>query len=186
MKQSRPDRQTIPWEESKRRLSVIAIAVSAAITLASASAFAQAPAPAAAPPAPPPGYGAPITLDQAKTATAAAEAEMKKNGWNMVIAVVGPSGNTVYLQKADLAANGSIDVAQDKARTSALFRAPSKVFQDRLAGGDSYLLRLPGATPIAGGIPIVVGGKVIGAIGISGGSALQDHQVAQAGVAAVK
>lgn len=165
-----------------RRLSVIVIAVSAAITLASVNVFAQAQAPAA----PPPGYGAPITLDQAKAAAAAAEAEMKKNGWNMVIAVVGPSGKTIYLQKADLAAAGSIDVAQDKARTSALFRAPSKVFMDRLAGGDTYLLRLTGATPIAGGIPIVVGGKVIGAIGVSGASALQDHQVAQAGVAAIK
>jgi len=89
-------------------------------------------------------------------------------------------------QKADLAANGSIQVAQDKARSSALFRSPSKVFMDRLANGETYLLRLSGATPIAGAMPIVVGGKVIGAIGISGASALQDHQVAQAGASAVK
>jgi uncharacterized protein GlcG (DUF336 family) len=135
-------------------------------------------------PATPPGYGAPITLDQAKAAVA--DAEAKKNGLNIVIAVVGSTGNLIYLQKADLAANGSIQVAQDKTRTSALFRAPSKVFQDRLAGGDTYLLALTGAMPIAGGLPIVVGGKVIGAIGISGGSALQDHQVAQAGMGAVQ
>jgi uncharacterized protein GlcG (DUF336 family) len=140
----------------------------------------------AAPPSPPPGYGAPITLDQAKAAVAAAEAEMKTNGWNMVITIVGPMGETIYLQKADLAANASIAIAQDKARTSALFRVPSKSYQDRLAGGETYVLRLTGATPVAGGMPIIVGGKVIGAIGISGGSALQDHQVATAGAAAVR
>ena len=137
----------------------------------------------AAPPSLPPGYGAPITLDQAKAAVAAAETEMKTNGWNMVITIVGPMGETIYLQKADLAANASITIAQDKARTSALFRVPSKSYQDRLAG---YVLGITGATPVAGGMPIIVGGKVIGAIGISGGSALQDHQVATAGAAAVR
>ena len=140
----------------------------------------------AAPSSPPPGYGAPITLDQAKAAVAAAETEMKTNGWNMVITIVGPMGETIYLQKADLAANASITIAQDKARTSALFRVPSKSYQDRLAGGETYVLGITGATPVAGGMPIIVGGKVIGAIGISGGSALQDHQVATAGAAAVR
>ena len=111
---------------------------------------------------------------------------MKKNGWNMVIAVVGPTGETVYLQKADLVPVASIVIAQEKAKTSAIFRAPSKAFQDRLANGETYLLRLTGAMPIAGGVPIIVGGKVIGAIGTSGASALQDHQVAAAGAAAVK
>ena len=139
----------------------------------------------AAPPSLPPGYGAPITLDQAKAAVAAAETEMKTNGWNMVITIVGPMGETIYLQKADLAANASITIAQDKARTSALFRVPSKSYQDRLAGA-RYVLGITGATPVAGGMPIIVGGKVIGAIGISGGSALQDHQVATAGAAAVR
>jgi uncharacterized protein GlcG (DUF336 family) len=145
-----------------------------------------APAAPAAPAGPPPGYGAPITLDQAKSAVAAAEAEMKKNNWNMVIAIVGPMGETIYLQKADLAANASITIAQDKARTSALFRTPSKAYQDRLAGGETYVLGLTGVTPVAGGMPIIMGGKVIGAIGISGGTALQDHQVATAGAGAVR
>jgi uncharacterized protein GlcG (DUF336 family) len=135
---------------------------------------------------PPPGYGAPITLEQAKAAVAAAQAEATKNGWNMVITVVGPYGNLIYLQKADLAANASIDIAQDKARTAALFRAPSKVFMDRLAKGETYVASLRGATPVAGGVPIVVGGKVIGAIGVSGASAEQDHATASAGAAAVK
>jgi glc operon protein GlcG len=140
----------------------------------------------AAPPPPPPAYGAPISLEQAKAAVAAAEAEAKSNGWNMVFAVVGPTGNLIYLQKADLAPNASIEIAQDKARTSALFRAPSKVFMDRLASGETYVMTLRGATPVAGGMPIVVGGKLIGAIGVSGATALQDHQVAQAAAAAVK
>jgi uncharacterized protein GlcG (DUF336 family) len=167
-----------------RKAILTSLAIGAALLLAG-QARAQSAPPAAAPP-PPPGYGAAISLEQAKAAVAAAEAEMKNNGWNMVIAVVGPTGETIYLQKADLAANGSIAIAQEKARTSALFRAPSKAFQDRLAGGETYLLRLTGALPIAGGIPIVVGGKVIGAIGTSGASSLQDHQVAAAGAAAVK
>jgi uncharacterized protein GlcG (DUF336 family) len=165
-----------------RMLWLTSLAVCAA-SLFCVCASAQQPA---APAAPPPGYGAPVTLEQAKSAAAAAEAEMKANHWNMVIAIVGPMGETIYLQKADLAANASIAIAQDKARTSALFRVPSKSYQDRLAGGDTYVLRLSGVTPVAGGMPIMVGGKIIGAIGISGGSAAQDHQVATAGATAVK
>jgi uncharacterized protein GlcG (DUF336 family) len=174
------------------RFSLIAVSACAVLLLGSAV-YAQqqpaapaAPAAPASPPPPPPAYGAPITLEQAKAAVAAAETEMRTNGWNMVIAVVGPSGNLVYLQKADLAANASVDIAQDKARTSALFRVPSKSYMDRLANGETYVLRLTGVTPVAGGMPIVVGGKLIGAIGLSGGSAAQDHQVAQAGASAVK
>lgn len=166
------------------RFSMITVLACAALLLGTAVYAQQQPAAPASPP--PPAYGAPITLEQAKAAAAAAETEMTKNGWNMVIAVVGPSGNLVYLQKADLAAVASIDIAQDKARTSALFRVPSKSYMDRLANGETYILRITGATPVAGGMPIVVGGKLIGAIGLSGGSALQDHQVAQAGASAVK
>ena len=157
-----------------------------ATVLFAAPVSAQQQAAPAAPPAPPPAYGAPISLEDAKKAAAAAEAEMRKNNWNLVIAVVGPSGDLVYLQKADLAAVASVTVAHEKAKTSATFRAPSKVFMDRLANGETYLLRLPGVTPVAGGLPIVMGGKVVGAIGISGASSLQDHQVAQAGVDALK
>ena len=164
-----------------------------ATVLFAAPVYAQQQAAPAAPPAPPPGYGAPISLDDApislddaKKAAAGAEAEMKKNNWNLVIAVVGPSGDLVYLQKADLAAVASVTVAHEKAKTSATFRAPSKVFMDRLANGETYLLRLPGATPVAGGLPIIMGGKVVGAIGVSGASSLQDHQAAQAGIDALK
>jgi len=161
------------------------IGLACAAVLFAAPALAQQ-TPPAAPPSPPPGYGAPIPLDDAKKAVAGAEAEMKKNNFNMVIAVVGPSGDLVYLQKADLAAVASVTIAQDKAKSAAIFRTPTKAYMDRLANGETYILRLTGATPVAGGVPIVVGGKVVGAIGISGGSALQDHQVAQAGVDALK
>src|SRR5262245_59525016 len=173
-------------ERNMHRFSVTTVSVCAALLLGSAVYAQQQPAAPASPPPPPPAYGAPITLDQAKAAAAAAEAEMRTNGWNMVIAVVGPSGNLIYLQKADLAAYASVDIAQDKARTSALFRVPTKAYMDRLANGETFILRLTGATPVAGGIPIVVGGKLIGAIGLSGGTSAQDHQVAQAGASAVK
>src|SRR4029077_5022080 len=173
-------------ERNMHRFSVITVSACVALLLGSAVYAQQQPAAPASPPPPPPAYGAPITLEQAKAAAAAAEAEMRTNGWNMVIAVVGPSGNTIYLQKADLAAYASVDIAQDKARSSALFRVPTKAYMDRLANGETFMLRLTGATPVAGGIPIVVGGKLIGAIGLSGGTSAQDHQVAQAGASAVK
>lgn len=140
---------------------------------------------AAAPP-PPPAYGAPITLAQAKAAIAAAEAESKKNGWNHVFAIVDGGGNLIAFEKADLAGNASIGIAEAKAKTAATFRVPTKAYQDRLTAGETFVLGLPGMVPAAGGIPIVVGGKLIGAIGVSGAAPLQDHQSAQAGVAAVK
>ena len=105
------------------RFSVITISACAALLLVTAVHAQQQPAAPASPPPPPPAYGAPITLEQAKAAVAAAEAEMTKNGWNMVIAVVGPGGNLVYLQNADLAANASVDIAQDKARCPRCSRA---------------------------------------------------------------
>jgi glc operon protein GlcG len=163
----------------------IGAATSAALLLAT-TVYAQQPTqPAASPPAPV-GYGAAITLEQAKSVAAAAEAEMKKNSFNMVITVAGPNGETIYLQKADVAGNASIVIAQDKAKHAALFKTASKAYQDRLANGETYILRLTGATPVAGGVPLVSGGKIVGAIGISGGSAAQDHQVAQAGADSLK
>ncbi|HMF22437.1 MAG TPA: heme-binding protein [Pseudolabrys sp.] len=167
------------------RLSVITLAACTAILLGSAV-HAQQPATPAAPPPPPPAYGVPITLDQARAAIAAGQAEMKKNGWNQVIAIVGPGGSLVAFEKVDLAAYASVDIAQDKARMSASFRVPTKVYQERVAGGDTFLLALRGVVPAAGGIPIVTGGKVIGAVGVSGGTPMQDHQVAQAAIDAVK
>jgi uncharacterized protein GlcG (DUF336 family) len=140
--------------------------------------------------APPPlvPYGLSIDIDNAKTAAAAAVAEAKKNNWRMAVAVVDTGGYLVYFEKMQDTQTGSVELAIEKARTSALFRRPSKVFQDGVAGGGEgiRLLRLTGAIPIDGGTPIIVDGKLIGAVGISGGSGEQDGTVAKAGASALK
>ena len=138
-------------------------------------------------PAPPPPYGAPITFDQAQKAMAAAQAEAKKNNWNVVIAIVDSGGNIVMLQRLDDTQFGSIDVARQKAHTAVAFRRPTKVFQDLIAQGgvNLRLLKLEGASPLEGGVPIVLGGKIVGAIGVSGVTSQQDAQVAQAGADAL-
>lgn len=165
----------------------IGFAIASATLLLVAPAQAQAPAA----PAPPPAllYGAPIGLDDAKKAAAAAIAEVGKLGANpMAVAVVDPAGYLVHFERMDGTQYGSIRVAIDKARTAALYRRPSKVFEDALAGGGLGLrvLSLHGALPVEGGVPIIADGKVVGAIGASGGSAPQDGQVASTGANAVK
>lgn len=167
------------------RLSVAAVAACITLIFGNAVHAQQSPAPAAAP-SPPPGYGAPITLDEANKVIAAAMAESKKNGWNHVIAVVGTAGNVIALQKMDLATNASSEIAPAKARASLNYQFPTKAYQDRLANGETFILGLPGMIPAAGGIPIVVGGKLVGAVGVSGAAPIQDHQSAQAGIDALK
>jgi len=159
------------------------------VVLAVTSASAQAPAAPAAPaPAPPPLYGSPITLEQAKKVMAGAEAEAKKNNWNVVITILDSGGHLVMTQRLDGAQFGSIEVAREKAYSSVAFRRPSKVFDDAVAQGGANLriLRLPGASPLEGGIPIVMDGKLIGAIGVSGVTSQQDAQIARAGAEALK
>jgi glc operon protein GlcG len=165
------------------RLSLITVTIGAALLFATGVHAQQQPS---SPPPPPPGYGAPITLEQARAAIAAGAAESKKNGWNHVFAVVDGGGILIAFEKADLAGNSSSEIAQAKARSSATFRVPTKAYQDRLTAGETFILGLPGMIPAAGGVPIVVGGKIIGAIGVSGATPLQDHQSAEAGAAAVK
>ncbi|MBL9203378.1 MAG: heme-binding protein [Opitutaceae bacterium] len=133
-------------------------------------------------------YGAPISLSDAKRVLAAAQAEATKNNWNVVIAVVDAGGQLVALERMDSTQYGSVDVAQEKARTAVAFRRSTKAFQDGVAAGGEGLriLRLPGALPIEGGLPLVVGGKIVGAIGVSGVTSAQDGQIAAAGVAALK
>ena len=140
---------------------------------------------AQAPPAP---YGAPISLENARKAAAPALAEAMKNHWNMAVAIVDPSGNLVYYEKMDDTQLGSANVAIAKARSAALFKRPTKVFQDALAaGGDGLrLLRIEGAVPVEGGIPLVMEGRIVGAIGVSGGASAQDGQCAKAGADAIK
>ena len=133
-------------------------------------------------------YGTPVNVETAKKAAAAAVAEAKKNNFTMAIAIVDPNGTLVYFEKMDNTQNGSAAVALDKARSAALFKRPTKAFQDTLAAGGEGLriLALQGAVPVDGGMPIIVAGKIIGAIGASGGTSAQDGQVAKAGADAVK
>jgi len=126
-----------------------------------------------------------LTLAVAKKMAAAAEAEAVKNNWRMVIAVVDDGGYLIYLQRTDETQAGSVDVAIQKAKSAAMFRRPTKVFEDAVAGGRNALLGLTGAVPIEGGVPIMLDGKLLGAVGVSGGSAAQDGQVAKAGVDAL-
>jgi uncharacterized protein GlcG (DUF336 family) len=142
--------------------------------------------PKAGPKLPP--YGLSITLEQAKKVAAAALAPAHANSWTMVIAIVDPGGFLVYLEKMDQTQVGSVAIAESKARSAAIFKRPTKVFQDRLArGGEGLLvLRLKDAIPVEGGLPIVVDGKLIGALGVSGGSSAEDEVCAEAGAAALK
>jgi glc operon protein GlcG len=133
-------------------------------------------------------YGLPINLENAKKAAAPALAEAVKNNWNMAVAIVGPSGDLIYYEKMDNTQLGSANVAIDKARSAALFKRPTKAFQDVLAGGADGLrvLRLQGAVPVEGGIPLVMDGKIVGAIGVSGATSAQDAQCAKAGADTIK
>jgi glc operon protein GlcG len=157
--------------------------IAAGLTLVSGSALAQT-APAPAPPAAP--YSAHIvSLAEAKTAVAAAEAEARKNGWTMVIVVLEPNGQPVMSEKMDGTQYGSNEVALKKAQTSANFRRPSSYFQEAVKAGTLNSI-FTGAMALEGGELILVDGKIIGAIGVSGGSAVQDGQVARAGAASIK
>ncbi len=133
-------------------------------------------------------YGLPITLDNAKTAAALALAEARKNNWMMAVAVVDPAGNLVYFEKMDGTQTGSVAIAIAKARSAALFKRSTKTFQDTLASGGEGLrvLKLENAVPVEGGLPLVMDGKVVGAIGLSGGTSAQDGQCAQAGANVLK
>jgi uncharacterized protein GlcG (DUF336 family) len=148
--------------------------------------------PPAPPPAAPSAYltpiGAPIGIEAARRVAAAAAAEAHKNGWLMAIAVVDPAGTLVYYEKADNTQLGSARVAIDKARSAALFKRPTKAFQDALAAGGAGLriLRLEGAMPVEGGVPLMSEGKLVGAIGVSGDLSEHDGQCATAAAAALK
>jgi glc operon protein GlcG len=135
-----------------------------------------------------PRYGTTITLAQAKQVAAAALAPAVANNWTMVIAVVDPGGYLVYLEKMDQTQVGSIAIAQDKARSSAIFKRPTKVFQERLARGGEHLLvlRLRDVVPVEGGVPIILDGELIGALGVSGGSSAEDEVCAAAGASALE
>ena len=132
-------------------------------------------------------YGLAISLENAKKAAAAALAEARQNHWEMAVAVVDPSGNLVYYEKMDETQLGSANVAVGKARTAALFKRPSKVFQEGVQSGKGIqVLGLEGAVPIEGGVPLVMDGKIVGAIGVSGDTSENDGLCALAGAAVLK
>lgn len=133
-------------------------------------------------------YGISVSPDAAKKAATAAIAEARKNNWAMAVAIVDTGGYLVYFERMPDTQLGSVQVAIDKAKSAALFRRPTKSFQDTLAAGGAGLrmLSLTGAVPVEGGIPLIVDGKVIGAIGASGGASDQDGRTAQAGAGVVK
>ncbi len=126
-----------------------------------------------------------ITLEAAKKMVAAGEAEARKNGWNVAITIVGANGELIMFQKLDETQPGSIAVSQGKARTSALFKRPTKAMEEMIAGGKTAFLAVDGIVPIQGGLPVIADGKVIGAVGVSGVTSAQDEQVATAALAAM-
>ena len=125
-----------------------------------------------------------LTLEVAKKIAAAAEAEAAKNKWTVYITIVDDGGMPIYIQKMDDTQVGSFEVSIEKARSAVLFKRSTKVFEDAVAGGRTAILKLPGALPVEGGIPLMVDGKVLGAIGVSGVTSAQDGQVAQVAVTA--
>ena len=156
-----------------------------ALALAAGPVTAQQPAGTAQ--APPPPYGPPITLEQAKRVMAAAELEAAKNSWQVAIAILDSGGNMVMCHQFDNTQLASIGASEGKANTALRFKRPSKALDDAIAAGGAglRLLAVKDITPLEGGLPVMLDGKIIGAIGVSGALSSQDAQVARAGVAAV-
>ena len=147
-----------------------------AVTLFASGAQAQAPM-----------YGSNVNIDTARKISAAAEAEARKNNWNVVIVVVDTGGHAVSLQRLDGTQYGSLAVATQKAQSAVAYRRPTKVFEDAVkVGGNPQLAFLPGSMPVEGGLPLIMDGKIVGAIGVSGVTSAQDGQIAKAGAESVK
>ena len=129
-----------------------------------------------------PSYGSPITTELAKKVAAAALAEARANNWTMAAAIVDPSGILVYFEKIDDTQHASARIAIDKARSAAMFKRPTKTFQDSVEKGGIGLrvMTLRGAMPVEGGVPLLVDGKIVGGLGVSGGTAEQDGQCCKA------
>jgi uncharacterized protein GlcG (DUF336 family) len=126
-----------------------------------------------------------LTLEVARKVAQAAQQHARANGWNVCIAIVDDGGHLVFFERMDGVQTGSVLVSQRKAQTAIGFKRPTKAFEEQVAGGRHALLGLPGAVPLEGGVPLVVEGQMIGAIGVSGVTAQQDGQIAQAGADAL-
>jgi uncharacterized protein GlcG (DUF336 family) len=133
-------------------------------------------------------YGQPISLEAAKKVAAVAQAEAARNHWRMVVAVVDTHGELIYFERTDNAMVASARIAVEKARSAAILKRPTKLFQDAVAKGGAgvRLLGLDGAVPIEGGVPLVQDGKIVGAIGVSGDNSDNDSVCANAAAATVK
>jgi glc operon protein GlcG len=133
-----------------------------------------------------PSYGPDITLANAKKIAAAGFAEAQKNNWNVAIAIVDNHGALVYYERMDDTQSASPVIAIEKARSAAMFRRPTRAMEDTVNKGRAAFLGMPLATPITGGLPIVIGGKIAGAVGVSGVTSDQDDQIAKAGLEGLK
>ena len=123
-----------------------------------------------------------VSLEDAKKVAAGAAAEARKNKWNMAIAVFDEGGNLVYFERLDETQIASADIAIGKARTAVTYKRPTKALEDAINSGQNAILTYPNTLPREGGLPIIVDGKVVGGIGVSGGKSSEDAQVAKAGV----
>lgn len=124
-----------------------------------------------------------VSLAAAKKIASTAESFARRKGWDVVIAVVDDGGHLVYLARMDDTQIGSVDVALAKARTALAFKRPTKAWDKTLSDGRHAVLGLPGVTPVEGGLPLLVKGEFVGAIGVSGVTSAQDGEIAQAGAA---
>jgi uncharacterized protein GlcG (DUF336 family) len=162
----------------KHQFMLIAAAIAAVCGASETPAQTQAPAP-------PPDYGLAIDYAHARIAADAAMAASKAMNLGSDIAIVGPAGELILFEKMDGTLLASVDISQAKAHTAVAFKRPSKAFRDLVDAGTNYVLAMPDTIPSEGGVPIIVGGKIIGAIGVSGGNGTQDGAVAKAGADAV-
>jgi uncharacterized protein GlcG (DUF336 family) len=126
-----------------------------------------------------------LTLEDCKRISAAAEAEAKKNNWNVCVATVDDGGHLLHLFRMDGATPANSRIAIEKGRTAAETRRSTAMWEDRIKGGRIAMLKMPGVTPVQGGLPIVIDGECIGAVGVSGVQSHEDEQIAKAGIAAL-
>jgi uncharacterized protein GlcG (DUF336 family) len=173
-------------DQPMRTRVAMALTIGAAL-LAVAPALPQTvPEPPATPSPLPPEYGMPLSNEQAKMAATAAFSTAKENNWRMAIAVVGPTGELIYFERMDGVQHASVEIAMQKARMAAFYRRPTKAYADAIVAGNRTFLTFPHVIASEGGIPIIVDGRLVGAIGASGGTGQQSGIVATAGANAVK
>lgn len=163
-----------------------AIALACTFAALGAPAIAQTAAASMPTATPMPAVGAPLSLEQARPVVAAALAEARRQGWTVAVAVVEPGGSLVAFERMDGVQYASQQVAQDKARSAALYRRPTLAFSDSVAQGRLGVVTLSGAVAIEGGVPLVLAGRLVGAVGVSGATSQQDGVVAAAGAAALR